>query len=149
MANVREIDRGWNRIKRELGSMDDSHTKVGVQQGTTRRDMSDMVTVAAANEIGTRRIPSRPFMRNAFDENKARLVRLSGEMYGDVVSNQKTVRRALETMGEFMTAKVKGSIRRLRTPPNAPSTIARKKSDNPLIDQGQLVQSITHVEVLR
>lgn len=34
-------------------------------------------------------------------------------------------------------------MRNLRTPPNAPSTIAKKGSDNPLIDSGAFVQSVT------
>jgi hypothetical protein len=153
MAKVEDRDRGWRRIKRELKLMDKSYTKVGVQQGEIHKsadgELSDLVVIAAVNEIGTKRIPSRPFMRNAVDGNQMGIFKTQVEMYGDVSRGVKTVRTALATIGEFMTAKVKKEIKTLRTPPNAPATVKRKGSDNPLIDQGQLIQSITHVEVLR
>mgnify|MGYP000737125208 CR=1 FL=1 len=37
----------------------------------------------------------------------------------------------------------------IKQPPNHPVTIARKKSDNPLINTGQMVNSLTHVEVIK
>ena len=37
---------------------------------------------------------------------------------------------------------VQQAIVQLKSPPNAQSTIDKKKSDNPLIDTGQLVSSI-------
>jgi len=53
---------------------------------------------------------------------------------------------ALSEVGEWMTAKTKAKIRGLKSPPNAASTIKRKKSSNPLIDTGQMINSIQHVE---
>jgi hypothetical protein len=153
LAKFEDRDRGWRRIRRQLKLIDNSYTKVGVQQGELHKsadgELSDLVVIAAVNELGTRRIPSRPFMRNAVDGNQVQLYRTQLEMYSDVVQGKKTVRTALSAIGEFMTAKVKREIKTLRTPPNAPATVKRKGSDNPLIDQGQLIQSITHVEVVK
>ena len=153
MSKVQDIDHGWKRIKRSLKRMDTSYTKVGVQQGTQHKskegELSDLVTIAVANEYGTKRIPSRPFMRNAMDNNQTVLFKTQLQMYGEVIAGTKSVYEALAVIGEVATTKIKKEIRNLKFPPNAPSTIARKKSDNPLIDQGQLVQSITHVEVMR
>lgn len=153
MAAFKEIDHGWDRIKNDLRLLNDSHTKVGVQQGETHKgedgELSDMVIIAAANEFGTRRIPPRPFMKNAFDGNQQQIRMLTTKMYSDVVRNMKSVKDALGTIGEFFTAKVKTEIRNLKVPPNAPSTIRRKKSSNPLIDTAQMVQTISHVEVIR
>ena len=153
MARVEDIDRGWKRIKRSLKRMNTSYTKVGVQEGTQHKskegELSDLVVIATANEFGTKRIPSRPFMRNAMDKNQVTLFKTQLKMYSEVLAGTKNVRDALAVIGEVAVAKVKKEIRNLKFPPNAPSTIARKGSDNPLIDEGQLVQSITHVEVMQ
>jgi len=169
MAKILDIDLGWNQIKDDLKSLDNSYTKVGVHQGQIHKsedgELSDMVIIAAANELGTKPrvvggssrsggqilaggIPSRPFMRNAFDGNKESIKMAQSKLYNDVITGVRPVRNALSTLGEFLTAKVKLSIKQLKVPPNAPSTIAKKKSSNPLIDQGQLIQSITHTEFI-
>lgn len=153
MAAFREIDHGWNRIKRELKFMDDSYTKVGIQQGevhkSERGELSDMVVIAAANEFGTKTIPPRPFMKNAFDGNQGGIFAVTKKMYSDVVQNKRSVKNALGVMGEFLATKIKTEIRNLKVPPNAPSTVKRKGSANPLIDTGQMVQTVSHVEVVR
>ena len=45
-------------------------------------------------------------------------------------------------LGEKVVADVQRKIVALKDPPNAPSTIAKKGSANPLIDTGRLRQSI-------
>lgn len=151
--SVDDRDLGWNKIKAEAAFMNGSFTKVGVQQGETHKskdgELSDLAVIAAVNEFGTKRIPSRPFMRNAFDANQSTLFRISATMYSEVMQGKRTIKNALEYMGEFMTSKVKKSIKNTLTPVNAPSTIARKKSSHPLIDTGQLLQSISHMEVMK
>lgn len=155
MSSIRDIDRGWRNFKLELGNIDKSFTKVGVQQGTIHKSkagevgLSDMVVIAAANEFGTRTIPSRPFMRRAFQRNLTKLNDLIGSTYGSVITGRLSTRRGLAIIGEFMTSEIKREITILRRPPNAPATIARKGSSNPLIDTGQLRASIAHVEVIR
>jgi len=149
---VRDIDRGWNGIMRDLKNLDDSFTKVGVQQGETRQDgaeTSDMVIVAAVNEFGTRTIPERPFMRNAFDKNKGKIKKVQDELYSRILQNRISPRQGLGLLGEAMERLTKKEITDLRTPPNAPATVAKKGSSNPLIDTGQLRQSITHVETIK
>lgn len=54
------------------------------------------------------------------------------------------IEKTLGKVGQIAQASVQNYMVDLKTPPNAPSTIAKKKSSNPLIDTGALVGSITY-----
>ncbi|MCK5609863.1 hypothetical protein KAR91_48775 [Candidatus Pacearchaeota archaeon] len=159
---VQDIDRGFNRIKKQF-SIRSSFTKVGLPQNgvvatsTSKRDdqieiteMSDLVMVGVANEFGTKRIPERSFLRTATDENRRGIIQLQEKMVSDVYQNKRTIKQGLSVIGEFLTGKVKKKIVDIKTPVNATSTLKRKyPKTNPLIDKGQLVQSIQHIEVVK
>lgn len=50
----------------------------------------------------------------------------------------------LEAVGAVAVGEVKQYMTDLKTPPNAASTVRKKGSNNPLIDQGHLRASVTH-----
>jgi hypothetical protein len=54
------------------------------------------------------------------------------------------VEKFLSLEGEKAKAAIQEAITELKEPPNAPSTIKRKHSDNPLIDSGNMRQSVTY-----
>lgn len=104
-----------------------------------------LVEVAAANEYGVPpRVPQRSFLRStAYEQGEAwgRHLARACRRYireQDVGDLENDVRR----LGLRMKADVQNKIVALRDPPNAPVTIARKQSSNPLIDTGQLLNSI-------
>lgn len=159
--SVIDRDLGWKKIKEDLGNLNKSYTKVGLPEGGKVEppikigsggepiiDMPEMVMVGAANEFGTKRIPERSYLRAATDEQREPINRLKEKVYEGILTTRYSVKEGLGLIGEFLTGKVRAKIVALKIPPNAPSTIRRKKSSNPLIDKGQLVQSIQHVEVL-
>lgn len=151
-TKIKDIDRGWSDIKKTLRKSDGSFTKVGVQQGTKHKGedgISDLVIIAAVNEFGTFRIPSRPALRQAIDGNEAKINSFTAELYGKMLDGKISERRALGLLGEYVTNLMKESITRLSEPPNAQSTKDKKGSSNPLIDTGQYRNSITHVEVIK
>ena len=150
MSRSVERDLGWKKIKSDLRKIDNSFTKVGVHAGTKREDDKrvSMVEIASANEFGTKRIPQRPFLRSAFDMNKSKLNEVNSKLVDDIYLRRKSLKAGLSTLGEVFTRMVQTRIKTLRTPANAVLTIKIKKSSNPLIDKGQLRQSITHVETL-
>ena len=51
--------------------------------------------------------------------------------------------KAADIIGARAAAVMKNTIRDFDDPPNAPSTIAKKKSANPLVDTGLMMQSVT------
>lgn len=157
-------DRGWNRIVRELKEMDGSYTKVGFpQEGEVKSkrsvgsgheeytSISEIALIASWLQFGTKNIdPGWPFFTEAFDESIDELILIRDRLYVKVVSGTISTKMALAVMGEFMVKKVKTKIVSMKSPPNAPATIrAKKGADNPLIDTGQLLNSVQHTEFIR
>lgn len=149
---VVDVDRGMAEIKREIELMHNSYVMIGFQQGSVTHSQTkgdrekkgglSMPEIAAANEFGTDKIPARPFMRTSFDENKQRINKAIQTEYIKITEGKSTVRKSLTAIGVFMVDQIKMKIRAIHTPPNSPRTIAIKKSSKPLIDFGQMIQSV-------
>lgn len=88
-------------------------------------------------------IPPRPFFREAIDKNRDALKDFMGRISADVMVGKLTPHQALESVGIWMQDKVKRSITTGDWKPNAPSTVERKGSSKPLIDSGQMRNSVT------
>lgn len=155
--SVTERDLGWNRIKREMALADGSYTKVGIQanatydatgEGSGRDGDEDMVEIGASHEFGIGN-PKRSFLRSTTDAEAKRVDGMIQSGLEAIKQGRASTKHVLGTVGEYMTGKVQAKIVSLRTPPNSPATIARKGSSNPLIDTGQMRQSITHVETMK
>ncbi len=158
---VVDRDRGWAKFKRHMRSAKGAHVKIGVtaevgakpkeERGpgdVRQKSERTVVEIAFWNEFGTKNIPARSFIRSTHDENRRRIRSLKRRL-GRMMAHRKIdIRGALGVLGEFMKAKQIQKIDRLRTPPNAPSTRRRKRSSNPLVDLGQLKQSIQYQVVL-
>ena len=89
-------------------------------------------------------IPERAPIRKTFDEQRGRIMGASARLMRQVVAGQIELPEALGKMGEFASAQIRRTIQRGVTPPLAPSTIRRKKSSKPLIDEGLLINSYTY-----
>lgn len=174
MATLIIKDFHWTRISKELKLLDNSFTKVGfplnaqvgqpskkVKGQDIKTDMSEIATIAAFQEWGTKRtqskrsggailnIPPRPFMSTSFDENLEGLNNLRSKLYNKIITGHITVKQALSLIGDYMENKTKKKIDDIKDPPNSPITIKKKKSDNPLINNGQMRNSVTHIEVIK
>jgi hypothetical protein len=114
----------------------------GKQHGETGATVAE---VATFNEFGTRNIPERSFIRSTMDENVKDLLALNKSLFYRMAEGKVTTAQALTILGLKIQALIKAKITNLRTPPNAPSTIAKKKSSNPLIDTGLMRNSVTFV----
>jgi hypothetical protein len=85
-------------------------------------------------------IPPRPFFRNMINANQ--------DTWGPTLAallkeNGYDSKQALGALGEDMVGQLKESINTFTDPPNAPSTIAGKGFDKPLIHTGQMVDSVS------
>ncbi len=88
-------------------------------------------------------IPSRPFMRGTFDENEAELGRLVDEQEKEILAGRKTRKQALKMIGQTHRNQIQEAINTTgKFAPNAPSTIRKKGSAQPLKDKSRLTQSI-------
>ena len=118
---------------------------VGFFSSAKYQDGTPVALVAAVQEFGARgkkgrpNIPERPFFRNALKEGLPDIERLFRQSIDPkrMVISKETAAKA----GLVMQSKIQNSIRNLRTPENAPATIERKGSSNPLIDTGLMRES--------
>lgn len=161
---IRDIDKGYRKMMAEAAKRG-SFVEVGVlgpkamtakgipppaQAKKPRRRMQTrgpkpqptVADVAGWQEIGTATIPPRPFIGGWFDAFKEENRKFAKELALKRMEGKLTYERSLQLMGIRAKAGIQKFISDGINPPNAPSTIARKKSSKPLIDTGQLRSSI-------
>ena len=122
--------------------MSDSFVLVGIHEDKSQRSGGEInnATLGAVHEFGTNNIPARPWLNPGVASGNAEYLNIIER----VLSDGEQLDVALERIGVVAVGKVQKYMRDLRTPPNAPSTIKRKGSSNPLIDTGVLRQSVTY-----
>lgn len=137
-------------LQNHLKNVSNAYTLAGLFSDSTNEDGLFLATIGAINDLGTSdgRIPERPWMRGWFDSNKDKIQKVMKKLSGQLLDQKINVQKALMLLGEWATNELKKEITNLRQPPNAPSTIRKKKSSNPLIDTGRMRNSVTHKEVL-
>lgn len=92
----------------------------------------------------TIRIPERSFIRGYFRNEEKRIQKVAHKLIGQVVMQEITADEYFDAMGQEMVSGVQKYLTDLKSPPNHPLTIAMKRSSNPLIDTGQMRNSITY-----
>ena len=160
-----------DKFLREAGKGGVSSVKVGFFSTAKYQDGTPVAAVAAWNEFGTQPytinaksgkklaftgsdgetvfadsvqhpgIPERPFFRRAIasmEDGIGKIIEAGIDPKKGVVDNN-----LADTVGAYAQGEVQNSILDLKEPPNAPSTIAAKGSDDPLIDEGTMNQSVT------
>ncbi len=153
MAIYTDIDKGYKALKKRLEEFKKAVVKVGVQ-GKDSWKMVDGVTVvtyAAANEFGTKTagrnnnvtIPERSFLRSTTDK-KGYWKSEIDKAYNNVLDDKDTALSAIAKVGIIARDNIIESITDGIPPPNAKSTIKKKKSSKPLIDTGTLRNSISY-----
>lgn len=123
--------------------------KVGVlasKGGAARRGKISMAELAAIHEFGSPAagVPERSFIRRTFAAKEQQLATFSARLAAAIIGGQMSVNRALDLLGAWGASEVKKTITEGEgvPPPNAPTTIAKKGSDRPLVDTGRLLGAI-------
>lgn len=88
------------------------------------------------------KIPERSFLRTGHDENIDRIIKQTERALGQVIAGNMSIDDMLDLYGQQMATAIKTYIRDLKKPPNHPYTVEQKGSSNPLVDTGQLIESI-------
>lgn len=147
MANVQDIDRGWNNIVRELEKAKGMEVAVGILEGSQNEGTS-IAEYASYNEFGTDDVPSRPFMATSFDENVAEINSDFKRQADAMVQGKRTANEALTVIGQKHAGRIQTTITgRNFLPRLAPSTIAAKKgSTKTLVDTGAMANAV-HISI--
>lgn len=128
------LDAVLQKLKLQFGTVE-----VGFFKGThTYPNGKDVTTVARDNDQGTKRIPERPFMIPAGNKAANKTINITVNSIAGGMDEQ----QALSKAAIMFKNAIQREITNLKEPPNAESTILKKGSSNPLIDSGDMRQSV-------
>lgn len=137
---VEDKDMGFDAAMKGIQDFAKSKVKIGLLSTTDQ----EVIDRGVWNEFGTGSIPARPFMRSAFDENQ---MAISEIISSSLLKSMDGGDAMLETIGMSIKEMIEKRID--SSPewavPNAPLTIALKGSAHPLIDTGEMRDSISFV----
>lgn len=134
---------GFAAALARIRGLDGTVVAVGIQSSDGSKTDDDgvaLVDIATWNEFGTQTIPARPWLRTALDANRKRWTKAASKAIKEVIDGG-TGEAGLRLLGVVMVGDAKESLLDGAWTPNAPATIQRKGSDQPLVDTGRLVQS--------
>ena len=118
--------------------MTDKTVLVGIHESSGEHDGGiSNAQLGAALHFGTGNIPARPWLDAGVQSGNAEYAEIIAENGDDLES-------ALELIGVVAVGRTQEYMTNLSTPENALSTIKKKGSSNPLIDTGNLRQSVTY-----
>lgn len=140
-ARVKDNDLGWSRLASALEEAKRLEVVVGWPGGAGASNLE----LAAIHEFGTRdgRIPERAPLRRGLERGRGRVGVALEAGAKAILGGSGSVQKALGQAGAVAAAEVKSAIRAGLEPALKPATVARKGSSTPLVDTGQLINSVT------
>lgn len=142
--NVSDANKATQELQKALKQfVNDQFVTVGIHEDdNARSDDGDInnATLGAILNFGTPTIPSREWLSPGVSQSNKEYL----QIIADGIEDGLSMRQIHEQLGLVASASVQQYMVDLRTPPNAPSTITAKGSSNPLIDTGELRQSVTY-----
>lgn len=135
------------RLQQAIAEAAAKFVVVGVPENKSGRNDGELgnADIAFIHEMGdpARDLPERSFLRSTMAERRQAYQVLAAKAMRKVLAGDLTVEHALELIGLAAAGDVQETIEQGEFAPLAPETIRRKGSSRPLIDKGQLRQSIT------
>lgn len=143
--SVASFQEALDELRKELKQFEGGKVvTVGIHEGAPQPDGGDlnMATLGAVLNFGTLdgRIPERPWLEPGILASAQEI----SDTIADAVEGGKDLDGTLEMVGVVASGGVRQYMTDLKTPPNDESTIKRKGSANPLIDNGALRAAVTH-----
>ena len=145
-------------ILKEIAALARATVTVGVHQEEAKRDAGEFTNpqIGAVHEFGSGHIPERSFLRSTVDGGGP--MAFAEQVSAKVARGQMSAGKAAEQIGVVTVGQVKQTIAHKIPPPLSPDTIAKRQekgahgggllslgdATTPLIDSGQLVQSIQY-----
>lgn len=157
--SVKVIDHGWTKIRDRIVDLGGASTivRVGVQgveaAANHQHSRLTVAQIADVQEFGRRIvqpkmrriiiIPARSFLRATIDQYREAIARREILAMQGVVYQGWPLSKGLGLLGLYIVGLIQQRIANRIAPANRPYTIAKKKSDVPLVDTGQLRSSVT------
>ena len=138
-TSIRDTDRGYKRVLKLL-TREARRARVEIGWFSNKRHPSGIGTaeIAAVQEYGSPElhIPARPMLSRTVDEHRLSYAQKHKDAWGRAIDGRESIEKALLRFGHEVRNDVIETITEGPHAANAPSTIARKGSFSPLIDQG-------------
>ena len=148
MANIthQKINGGVHGLITRLKDIKGKSVGVGIIDAGKHETSDDktVATIAYEHEFGTNKVPERSFMRATFLEQQDAIIALQKRIFQGIQKDTISIEQGLGILGEFFSGEIKEKIIEISSPPNSAETIEKKGSSNPLIDTGQMKNSITY-----
>lgn len=145
---VRRTGPGVARLVAALRELDGLQAKTGWFETAKYADGTPVAYVATIHEFGYPEggIPARPFMRPTVAEQGQAWLDMLAKGSKAILTGGATPAGVLEAVALKAAGDVAKTISGVTSPPLSPLTIARKKgATKPLVDTGQMIQSVTGV----
>jgi hypothetical protein len=142
------VIRGGQKLEAQLRLLGNTVAKkatlrVGFLENAKYPDGTPVAMIAAIQDFGAPKvgIPPRPFFRN--------MIRQKQREWGPAIArllrtNNFDAEKALEFAGQAIAGQLRQSIQDTNTPPLKPATIRRKGFAKPLVDTGQMLNSVDY-----
>ena len=137
---------GGNGIKDLFKRLEKGTVDVGILMGEGQHEDSD-ITVAEVglyHEFGTVTTPERSFIRSTINGQSKDIRKVAKAQYKKVLDGSITTEQGLGVLGAFTAGLIQETFTSNDWAPNSERTIKEKGSSTPLIDTGQLRQSISY-----
>jgi hypothetical protein len=149
MSEVKDVDHGYQQLVKRVFAFSRPTISVGIleEDGNAPHGKGDVtiIEVAVWQEFGTENIPARSFIRAWFDENEDKLREELKTLMVEVVKGTRTKEQILELLGQRAVGQIQARMAESIPPPNAPSTVARKRgSTTTLIDTGVMRSAVSY-----
>jgi hypothetical protein len=138
--------KGGNKFSKALQEMAGkigkaSSVRIGFLSGSTYPDGTPVAMVAAIQDWGApgANIPPRPFFRNMIAAKKGEWPKAISDL---LKANDYDALLTLQQTGQTVAGQLRESIQQTNSPPLKPATIRRKGFATPLIDTGQMFNSV-------
>lgn len=127
-VGLAEVSRSINKTSR---------LKVGIVRSATYPDGTQIAQNAYWQEYGTDKIPPRPVYRLVQAKYGAKWTSAF-----DTLVKQDATLKSLGRLGELIKGQIVREYIAISDPPNAPSTVAKKGFNKPLVDTGTMWRSV-------
>ena len=134
---------GTAKVLAALKGLDGLEGKTGWFESAHYPDGTAVAYVATIHEFGTPRIPARPFMRPAVADHGGEWMEALADGARASLKGGPSPEAVLEIVTLQAAGNVAEKIAAVTSPPLKPVTVKRKGFAKPLIDTGQMAQSVT------
>ena len=143
---VYKRDRGWRKLRKTIAKIKGKKMlTLGIHGSAGEHESGkSLVEIAALHEFGLGDAPQRSFVRAWVSQNRDKIKRAFVTAGKQIATGKLSSQAALNQLGALFQASMQAFIAAGVEPPNAESTIARKKSSTPLIHTGALRAAIDY-----